>query len=156
MSAVSRQGDDDRLLAELGEAVRAASEVPASFIATGKAAFAWRNVDAELAALSYDSATSAAELAGTRADRATLRTLTFVASLLTIELEVTPDALLGQVVPPQPGEIEVQARDGQRRTTSVDEVGWFTFRPGPAGLCRMLLRTGSGDTVLTEWVAFYP
>jgi len=142
--------NDDELLSELGEAVRAAEEVPASFVAAGRAAFAWRNLDAELAALTYDSATSGV-LAGTRSEPAALRALTFVARELTIELEVTPDALLGQVVPPQAGELELLGRDGSARTASVDEIGWFAVRPAPVGMFRLRLRTADGASVLTEW-----
>ena len=49
-------GDDDHLLAALGEAVRAARAVPPEFTAAGQAAFTWRTIDAELAALTFDSA----------------------------------------------------------------------------------------------------
>ncbi|MEU6408355.1 hypothetical protein [Microbispora sp. NPDC046933] len=46
--------DDDRLLEELGHAVREA-RVPESFVRAGKAAFAWRTADAELAEVQLDS-----------------------------------------------------------------------------------------------------
>lgn len=145
-------GDDEQLIAELGEAVRTAREVPARFIDVGKAVFSWRNLDAELAELTYDSAAdSATALAGTRAEAATLRALTFVAGRLTIEIEVTPDALLGQVLPPEPGEIELSGRDGSTRTVPVDEVGWFAIRPTPSGSLRLRLRTANGGSVLTQW-----
>jgi hypothetical protein len=148
-----RGDEDEALTAELGEALRAAAAVPDRFLAAGKAAFAWRNVDADLAALAHDSATEHV-LAGTRSEPATLRALTFVASRLTIEIEVTAEALQGQVVPPQPGQIELQQRDKARETppVEVDELGWFVFRPAPHGMWRMRLRTGDGNTVLTEWI----
>lgn len=157
---MASMSEDDELLAELGAAVRAGEGVPASFRAAGRAAFAWRNIDAELATLGFDSAAGAAArgedapvLAGTRAERATLRALTFVASGITIELELTPDALLGQVVPPQPGEVELQTPDGGARPATIDDVGWFAFRPAPAGMCRLRLRTAQATTpVLTEWI----
>jgi hypothetical protein len=143
--------DDDQLLAELGEAVRGERAVPARFVEIGKAAFAWRDVDADLAALAYDSATSG-HAAGTRAEPAGLRALSFVASRLTIELEVAPDALLGQLVPPQAGEVELHLRDGRTSTVPVDEVGWFVIRPLPAGLFHLRVRPAAGDPVRTEWV----
>lgn len=151
---------DEELLAELGAAVRAGEEVPASFLAAGRVAFAWRNVDAELATLGFDSAArggDAGALAGTRAERATLRALTFVAAGLTIELELTPGALLGQVVPPQPGEVELQTPGGAARSVPVDDVGWFAFRPAPAGMCRLRLRPAAAITpILTEWITVPP
>lgn len=141
--------DDERLLAELAEAVRAAREVPAQFIAAGKAAFAWRNVDAELATLAEDSATT---LLGTRAEQATLRSLSFVASELSIEVEVTAEALLGQVVPPQSGLMQLHVRAGSAQTVPVDGVGWFVIRPVPGSMFRLHLRTAEGAAVITEWI----
>ena len=43
--------DDERLLAALGEALKASQAVPSWFVETGKNAFAWHNIDAELAQL---------------------------------------------------------------------------------------------------------
>ena len=54
--------DDDELLGELH---RAFEPVPASFIEAGKMAFTWRSIDAELAALTYDSSR---DLAGAAMD----------------------------------------------------------------------------------------
>ena len=39
--------DDERLLAALGEALKASQAVPSWFVETGKNAFAWHNIDAE-------------------------------------------------------------------------------------------------------------
>jgi hypothetical protein len=142
--------DDDELFAALGEAVRARREVPARFVEMGKAAFTWHSVDAELAALAYDSADGEL-VGGTRAEPAELRALTFVASRLTIEIEVTPDALLGQLVPPQQGAVELHGRDGVATTTRADEVGWFAIRPLPSGLFRLRVRPEGGSAVITEW-----
>ena len=146
---VTDWNDDDRLLADLGDALRAGREVPDRFTELGRTAFAWRTVDAELAALSYDSAVDGG-LATVRAEPAPLRALTFVASALTIELEVTEDALAGQLVPAQSGEIEVQVRDGAMAVVTVDEVGWFTVSPRPAGLFRLRVVTVDVE-ILTEW-----
>ncbi|HEX6326634.1 MAG TPA: hypothetical protein VFZ72_08675 [Jiangellaceae bacterium] len=141
---------DEQLLAELREALNTAEQVPDGFVATGKAAFAWRTVDAELAALAQE-ATDADALAGVRAERAAVRALSFLASDVSIELEVTPDALLGQLVPARPGTIEVQAQDGTRQTVTVDESGWFAIRPLPGAMFRLHLQTAN-DNVITEWV----
>lgn len=143
--------DDEQLLAELGEAVREGQDVPARFVEAGKAAFAWRDVDADLAALQFDSATSPV-LAMTRSEQAELRAMTFVAGRLTIELEVAPDALLGQLVPPQAGEVDLHRSGGATSTTAVDDVGWFAIRPLPSGLVRLRVRAADGEVVVTEWV----
>ena len=39
-----RDWDDDRLLAALGQALKAREAVPEWFIETGKSAFAWHNI----------------------------------------------------------------------------------------------------------------
>lgn len=142
--------NDDQLLAELSEALHAADEVPAGFIAAGKAAFAWRTIDAELAALA-DEVPSHEALAGTRTEHAAVRALSFRAAEFSIELEVTGEAILGQVVPPRSGRVEVQSRTGVEHETVVDESGWFTIRPLPRTMFRLHLQTDSGD-VVTEWI----
>ena len=151
---VPRWNDDDRLLAELDRALREAREVPRDFVQAGKGAWAWRGIDAELAALTYDSALDAERApALTRAEPAPLRALTFASAQLVIELEVTDDALLGQVVPPQPGEVEVHLADGRILAAGIDEVGGFAIRPVPSRSFRLRCRTESGASVLTDWIA---
>ena len=143
--------NDDQLLAELREALHSAQQVPAGFIVAGKAAFAWRTVDAELAALADESSDSES-LAGVRAERAAVRALSFLASDISIELEVTADALLGQLVPARPGTIELQTQDGGvEHAATIDESGWFAIRPLPSSMFRLHLRTAT-DNVITEWV----
>ncbi|HEY7594668.1 MAG TPA: hypothetical protein VH969_16070 [Actinophytocola sp.] len=138
---------DEGLSADLAEALRARAAVPDRFVRLGKEAFAWHTVDAELAALTI----AEPEMAGSRAEGAVLRALTFVASRLTIELEVTDTALVGQIVPPQPGELTLRRRDGSTRAVSVDAVGWFHLRPRPTGRFQLHLRTADGMSVVTEW-----
>ncbi|TWD79128.1 hypothetical protein FB561_0183 [Kribbella amoyensis] len=151
--------DDDQLVAVLADALDEARAVPPEFVEAGKAAYVWRTIDAELAALTYDSVADA-ELAGTlRADSATLRALTFASADLTIELEVTADALLGQVVPVEAGRVTAYAGPAadtldrvEVGTAVIDELGFFVLRPVPAGSFRLLCRTASGITALTGWI----
>ena len=146
--------DDEQLLAELGAALRARREVPDRLVEIGRAAFAWLSVDAELAELIYDSAASRTPFAGTRAGPADRRALTFVTTELTIELELAPDALSGQLVPPQRGTVDVHTRDGSTSSAEADDVGWFVVRPRPMGLCSLLIRTSDGREVRTGWTRF--
>jgi hypothetical protein len=147
---------DDELLAALRQAVSARQAVPAEFVTAAKNAFAWHNIDAELAQLTYDSTGEAASglvSSGTRAEAASIRALTFTSTRLTIELEVSDDRLLGQVVPAQAATIEVQARDGEGGSPIVtDEIGCFSVRPAPAGAFRLRCRAAGGTDVLTGWV----
>ncbi|HMI23614.1 MAG TPA: hypothetical protein VK594_03915, partial [Streptosporangiaceae bacterium] len=47
--------DDDQLLRALGQALKARQAVPSWFTEMGRNAFAWHNIEAELAQLTYDS-----------------------------------------------------------------------------------------------------
>jgi hypothetical protein len=146
--------DDDQLLAALREAFRSRRAVPARFTATAKATFAWRDIDAELATLTWDSvsADAEAELAGQRAESASLRTLTFASGDLTLEIEVTEDALLGQLVPPGPGRIEARTVDDDVVAAVINQVGGFTICPIPRSPFRLYCQTMSGANVLTGWL----
>jgi hypothetical protein len=89
--------------------------------------------------------------AGVRAEPAQLRYLTFASAEVTIELEVSGGALLGQVVPPQSGELEVLAVDGAARTAAIDGVGCFVIRPIPPGSFRLHCRLADAN-VVTDWI----
>jgi hypothetical protein len=141
--------DDDQLAAALGEALR---PVPEGFVDAGRAAFAWRDIDAELAALTYDSAADGLVGAGIRAGSAPSRELTFAAADVTIDVEITHEAVLGQVIPPEPGEVRVTVAGGDGTTAEIDEVGCFVVRPVPAGAFRLDCRTGTGRRVVTGWL----
>lgn len=145
--------DDDRLLAALGDAVSAARDVPASFTEAGRAAYTWHGIDAELAALTFDSAVEPAAAApAIRAEEASPRFLTFAAADLTIELEVGPDAVIGQIVPPQSGHADVCPASGPASSTEIDEIGCFVIRPLPASPFRLHCHASSGVSALTTWI----
>ena len=142
-------GDDEQLLAALREALEADEAVPPEFIELGKNAYAWHNIDAELAQLTYDSIHEPEEALSLRAEAASIRALTFTSAHLTIELEVSEDSVLGQVVPAQSGMIEIQGREGTTATTEADEVGCFLIRPIPDSPFRLRFRTADGSDILT-------
>jgi hypothetical protein len=119
----------------------------------GRAAFTWHNIDAALAALTYDSATDDSLLTATRAERATLRDLTFATPSMKIHIQVTSKALQGQIVPPQPSTLELRTVDNPTIVLTTDEDGWFTVHPIPIGSFRLHCRTESGVTALTDWFA---
>jgi hypothetical protein len=172
MNMLADGWDDDDLLAALRQAVRERQAVPPEFVEAGQNAFAWRNFDAELAQLTYDSAEDAARAAAPdgardddkvaavrtgpasgRAERASVRALTYTSVHLTIELEVTQDSLLGQVVPAQPATIRVQPRTGAEATLEADEIGRFSVQPIPAAPFRLHCRTAPGVDAVTGWIS---
>jgi hypothetical protein len=149
----SRWADDDELIAALDEALRAARGVPREFIEMGKIAYVWRNIDAELAALSYDSTAEETRTAAvTRAEPAPIRALTFASDDLEIELEVTHEELRGQIVPPQSGSVDVHLASGEVLTAPIDELGWFVIQPIPPGSFRLHCRAAGSGSVLTGWI----
>jgi hypothetical protein len=143
--------DDEQLLAALGEAMRARQAVPRWFVETGKNAYAWHNIDAELAQLTYDSDSDRDRVAVVRSEAASIRALTFTSDRLSIELEVTESVLLGQIIPPRAGMLEVHTTAGVT-SSPVDEIGCFAVDPIPSSPFRLRCRTEDGADVLTGWI----
>jgi hypothetical protein len=143
--------DDEQLLTALGEAMKARHAVPSWFTETGKNAYAWHNIDAELAQLTYDSRTDADAMAVARSETASIRSLTFTSAHLSIELEVADGSLLGQVVPPQAGTLETHTKAGMT-TSRVDEAGFFAVEPIPPAPFLLRFRTTNGAYVMTGWI----
>jgi len=152
VSKVTKGWDDEEVLAALQQALRAQRAVPPAFIEAGKSAFAWHNIDAELAQLTYDSILDPAPELAMRAEAASIRALTFTSAHLTIELEVAQDSLLGQIIPAQPATIRVQPRTGAETALATDEIGCFSVQPIPSGPFRMHCRTAADVDALTGWI----
>jgi len=144
--------NDEELLGALREAVRARQQVPAEFVAVGKSSFAWHNIDAELAELTYDSIRDVADAVGVRTEAASIRALTFTSARLTIEIEVTQDALVGQIVPPQAAVVKIRFRSGGEADVTADDIGCFTIQPIPIEQFRLECQTADGIQALTGWV----
>src|SRR5262252_8095816 len=118
LTALSPGWGDEELLDALRQAFAARRAVPPEFVQAGQNAFAWHNIDAELAQLTYDSTDRTEELVATRAqEEAAIRVLTFTSAQagLQIELEVQEDALAGQILPMQSAAIELQTKAGTQQ-----------------------------------------
>jgi len=151
VSAVSSGLTDDELLEALQRAVSARAAVPPDFVAAARDAFAWHNIDAELARLTYDSRNAEHALA-TRTEAASIRALTFTSGRLTIELEVAQDSLVGQIVPAQPAMVSVLPRAGDEIVITADEIGCFSVEPIPHGQFRLRCQTSAGVETMTGWI----
>ncbi len=152
MSFGSDGWNDDELFAALREAMRARQAVPPEFVEAGKSAFAWHNIDAELAQLTYDSGRDTLYDPSLRAEAASIRALTFTSAHLAIELEISEDSLLGQIIPAQRGTVRIQPADGTETTVAADEIGCFAIRPIPPLPFRLYCQTASGTDTLTGWI----
>lgn len=144
--------DDELLLAALGDAERARREVPDGFVQAARAAYAWHNLDSELAQLTYDSQRDDAAPVTVRAETASVRALTFTSASVTIELEVTGHSVLGQISPAREGTVEARTSAGAVVTVPVDEIGCFSVDPKPASPFRLRCRTADGADVATGWI----
>jgi hypothetical protein len=143
--------DDEQLMRELRRAADLMDPMPDHLVATARAAFTWRTVDAELAELVFDSLTAAAPVRGT----AEPRLLTFQTSELTIEAELDHGEgrgrMVGWLTPPAPVEIEIRHRRGTV-TVTTDPLGRFAVGGLPRGPMRLLCRpAGTGSAVVTDW-----
>ena len=148
--------DDEQLLGALREAVRARLAVPQWFTQTARNAYAWHDIDAQLAQLTYDSChdrdlETTLRSVSVRSEPATIRALTFTSARLAIELEVTADSLIGQIVPPRPGTLEHETRSGETVSVLIDEIGCFYIQPVPDGTFRLRCHTEDGVDVVTNW-----
>jgi hypothetical protein len=150
--------EDDALLEELRALAARLDPVPERVREGAHAAYTWRTIDAELIALTRDSAIEQErEPALVRATTGP-RVLVFESEHISIEIEVTPNSqqhlrVVGQLVPAVRAEIEVQQGAGAL-TTESDELGRFLIEglsPGPARLrCRIPAGQG-GRCLATEW-----
>ncbi len=147
---------DAELEEELRHVVDQIEPVPAGLLEAAVGAFAWRTIDADLAELVFDSLADHDEAALVRG---TGRMLSFRASSLTIDVEVTGTGasrmLIGQLEPRQPASLDIRHADNVD-TVEVDELGRFSagpVSPGPISLrCRLGAETDR-PPVVTDWVA---
>ena len=142
--------DDDELLQAMGDALKSAGTVPRSVTLSGRAAWTWRDIDAELATLVYDSfLEGAASVRGD--DQTATRLLIFEgAEDTSVEFEVGEDGLVGQLLPPEAGQVSLVSAAGGAVDAQTDDVGCFVL-PLPTGPFRLLCRT-SETTFTTDWV----
>ncbi|WP_203748714.1 hypothetical protein [Cellulomonas chitinilytica] len=148
-----RWSDDDQLLADVQRALAAAA-VDDHVLESGKAAFAWRTVDSELAELTYDSLLDdGAAVRGGTSESGTveMRSLAFEAGSVTVELDVSPTRIVGQLVPGRQGVIVLQAPTGEVGRVASDESGYFAIAAPAEPLVRVRCTTDLGS-VVTDWV----
>lgn len=151
-----RQG---HLFEELRKLCADVDPIPEDVVAAGHCAFIARSLDEELALLVYDSGRDG-ELVGVRSATGT-RQLTFETGDLTLELEVATGpagsvnqgsgSMVGQLVPPCPGTVEVR-HPGGSVTVAADRLGRFSARGLPSGPMSLRCRAKDGTSVLTEWI----
>jgi hypothetical protein len=143
--------DDQRLLEDLTQAWREVAPTAAALTTRAQAAYSWRTVDDDLllASLNFDSAEQVVTSRGA-ADGP--RILVFTSTPLSMELEVLPDQIVGQLVPPGSAEIFVETEAGASVNVTSDERGFFIVTPLPGSPMRLRCDTPTGRLV-TDWVS---
>jgi hypothetical protein len=144
----TQRADDLNLLDDLSEAVRAAA-LAGRVAEHGRGAYAWHSIDQDLAWLSFDSSVQPAPAWRAGADQA--RVLIFTSTPLSLELELMADHVVGQIVPPGPGQILVETPEGVALQVEADDIGFFDFAGMPRGQVRLRCETPTGRLV-TDWV----
>ncbi len=154
-----RDDEHEQLVDELRDLFSIDDPVPQLVTQSAKAAIGWRRLDAELAELLADSALDAESLALARGAKAMLRSMSFSAGRLTIDVEIHGEGAdrtaLGQLSPPARARIELQSAD-QAESTIVesDSLGRFRTKLPASGSIRLRVATDPDGTnwVETSWI----
>ena len=143
--------DDEALLAELRQAVDAGDDPGAAQLdADAKACFTWHSVDEELELLTLSHDSAVAPGAFRSGAGQSLRMLVFENDLVTVEIQVGSDTLIGQVVPVSAAAVVLEHVRGAITETQPDDAGFFLFRRPADGPVRMRIRTD--PELVTAWL----
>ena len=160
---MSDERGDEELAEELRRLAAQADPVPPLLMQAAIDAFSWRDIDAELAELVFDSLfdTDEATLVRSSPDR---RMVSFKTAELTIDIEVSGAgtggagsgrSVMGQIIPPQRATVEIRYREGGV-TMEADELGRFqsaAVQSGPMSLRLRPAASGERPAVVTDWVS---
>ncbi|MBT2904876.1 hypothetical protein [Streptomyces sp. McG8] len=140
--------EDELLEEELRQAASLLDPVPPALLQSAIDAFALRDLEARVAELTFDSLVDAIPVRGAAAAP---RMLTFSAGGTTLDVELTEQGLIGQVLPPAPARIDILTGPRPDTTATADDMGRFTAPVIPSGPFALRLRTPD-EVVLTEWL----
>jgi hypothetical protein len=142
---------DDELLRELRAALQEAP-VDENVIRAAQGAFAWRTVDADLELLSLEEGSTLTNDALVRGSGpGAVRRLAFHGERLSVEVEIDEIGIVGQLTPPQPGQVTLLTADGPQATAQADDAGCFAFPMPASGPLRLDCKV-SAERFITEWV----
>jgi hypothetical protein len=149
---------DDELEAEFRRVAADREPVPAELVQAAVDAFGWRDIDAELAELVYDSLVDADEASLVRGPP-DQRLVSFAIGGVTIDVEVTSAGpgrtVMGQIAPPQRAMVDIRYPQ-DTVTVEADELGRFRSGPLPPGPASLRLRPppgGDGPKIVTDWIS---
>jgi hypothetical protein len=150
----------DPLLDELRNLFAQDDPIPPVVTQTARAALGWRRLDADLAELLSDSSLDTEALALARGAGTALRSVSFSAGPLTIDVEIHGEGadrtVLGQLSLPVQARIELHTTDEAATTaTESDKLGRFRLKLPAASSIRLRVAIGDPDGpnwIETSWV----
>ena len=149
--------EDSALETELRRLAARLDPVPPELVQGAIDAFSWRDIDAELAELVFDSLLDADQATLVRGP-AERRMVSFKTAELTVDLEVTVAGtgrdVLGQISPPRAATVEIRQR-GRTVIADADELGRFgsaSLRAGPMSM-RVTAAVSGRPPVVTDWLS---
>ena len=143
--------EDQEILAKLRRALNESDVAPSDVSEFAKAAFRWRDIEAELAHLDFDSVDEDVP-SGVRSS-ATARMLSFQAGrwVLDVEYDEGSHRLIGQIEPETPYRIDLHSA-GTFFTIDSDDQGRLEAEGILTGPLSMVLRFTGGPVIKTQWV----
>lgn len=129
---------DHEMLHKLREGISALHPEPTNLVQIASGLFALRTLDGDLAAMAYDSTLD--EAVSVRSPGVLTRVLSFESGAASFEVDLDEQrrTIIGQVMPPVEGQIELQHRDASQ-TIEIGAVGSFEFSEVPVGPLRLRL-----------------
>lgn len=151
--------EDQALLNELGEALRACDPVPDQWRFAALGSFSWRSLEADLAELTFDSMAGTAGAALVRGPATRERIVVFEAPGLRVEIELAPGPgatgtyrVTGQLIPEVAGTVELRQATGSM-TVTTDANGCFQADGVAAGPLSLRCSVpGGAAPVDTAWL----
>lgn len=148
----NRDYTEAQLIELLRQGLVSTDPVPADVTDFAMAALTWRTIDAELAAIAFDSASE--EMPTGVRGSATERMLSYETEKLSIDIEYRSSTrrLIGQVAPAQLATVELHHSRGTS-TTVTDELGRFSFEDVESGPVSIVCTSQGADpdVIKTEW-----
>jgi hypothetical protein len=143
--------EDSNILAILRRGLEVTDSAPSDVSEFAKAVFRWRDIDAELAQLDFDSVDEEAPT-GVRSS-ITARMLSFQAGrwVLDVEYDESSRRLIGQIEPATAFRVDLHSA-GTFFSVDSDERGRFEAEGILSGPLSLVLRFPGGPVIKTQWV----
>jgi hypothetical protein len=144
--------DDDDVMSLLRASLGDELTVSARAVEAARAAFDWVAFEQQMADVVFDSADEPALEAGVRSVTAAARQVTYRAGELTVDCELGPDGLVGEVLPAGTARVWLRSPSTGDRELAVDERGRFADpHPPPGPFALRIMRAGQLE-VVTAWL----